>query len=278
MTQENELARQRHVQAGLDAALAVFEHGGLAFQARVQPWMMACFGTEVSGDREERKHRFLEEALELVQSCGCTASEAHQLVDYTFARDVGEPSQETGGVMVTFAALCLANGLDMHGAGEVELARIWTKVEQIRAKQAAKPKHSPLPVHRSSEPSAARDDAGETEATPAHLHNDADAYRGDQLKQADGHIGGMPYWHGSALFDAYVAGATKSRLALRSKRGSTLLPQPADARVEELKAALISLRNRFYRACVASGSDPGYAEAACSDADAAIALANESRP
>jgi hypothetical protein len=34
----------------------------------------------------------------------------------------------------------------MHQAGEVELARIWTKVEQIRAKQAAKPKHSPLPT------------------------------------------------------------------------------------------------------------------------------------
>ncbi len=117
-----------------------------AFQARVQPWLMACFGPEISGDREERNHRFLEEALELVQSCGCTASEAHQLVDYTFARDVGEPRQETGGVMVTLAALCLANGLDMHDAAEVELARIWTKVDKIRAKQAAKPKHSPLPV------------------------------------------------------------------------------------------------------------------------------------
>lgn len=49
--------------------------------------------------------------------------------------------------MVTLAALCLAQDLDMHAAGETELARIWTKVEQIRAKQAAKPKHSPLPQH-----------------------------------------------------------------------------------------------------------------------------------
>lgn len=48
-------------------------------------------------------------------------------------------------MMVTLAALCHAHGLDMHAAGEVELTRIWTKVEQIRAKQAAKPKHSPLP-------------------------------------------------------------------------------------------------------------------------------------
>jgi hypothetical protein len=124
----------------------------LPFQSRVQPWVMACFGEMIAGDREERNHRFLEEALELVQACGCTASEAHQLVDYVYSRDVGDPPQEVGGVMVTLAALCLANGLDMHANGEAELARIWTKVDAIRAKQAAKPKHSPLPMHTRSTP------------------------------------------------------------------------------------------------------------------------------
>jgi hypothetical protein len=107
--------------------------------------MQACFGPEISSDKTERNHRFVEEALELAQSCGCTASEAHQLVDYVFGRPVGEPSQEVGGVMVTLAALCLAHGMSMEQAGRVELARVWTKVEAIRAKQAAKPKHSPLP-------------------------------------------------------------------------------------------------------------------------------------
>lgn len=48
--------------------------------------------------------------------------------------------------MVTLAAYCLAHGLDMHQAGETELARIWTKVEAIRAKQKAKPAGSALPV------------------------------------------------------------------------------------------------------------------------------------
>lgn len=116
------------------------------FQQRVQPWLVACFGEMIAGDREERNHRFIEEALELVQACGCTRSEAHQLADYVFSRPVGEKSQEVGGVMVTLAALCLAQDLDMAAAGETELARIWTKVEQIRAKQAAKPKYSPLPT------------------------------------------------------------------------------------------------------------------------------------
>ncbi len=115
------------------------------FQQRVQPWMLACFGAEISADKLERNHRFFEEAGELVQACGMTREEAHMLVDYTWSRPVGEATQEVGGVMVTLAALCVANELDMHAAGETELARVWTMVEQIRAKQAAKPKNSPLP-------------------------------------------------------------------------------------------------------------------------------------
>lgn len=115
------------------------------FQERVQPWMLACFGAEIASDKVERNHRFLEEALELVQACDCTREEAHQLVDYVYGRPVGVHYQEVGGVMVTLAALCLSQGLNMHQCGETELARIWTKVEQIRAKQAAKPRNSPLP-------------------------------------------------------------------------------------------------------------------------------------
>ena len=117
------------------------------FQQRVQPWMLACFGAKISADKLERNHRFFEEAGELVQACGMTREEAHALVDYTWSRPVGEPTQEVGGVMVTLAALCLANGLDMHASGETELARINVPetVAKIRAKQAAKPKHSPLP-------------------------------------------------------------------------------------------------------------------------------------
>lgn len=117
------------------------------YQSRVDAWMQACFGAAIAADTTERNHRFLEEALELVQSLGGTASEAHQLVDYVFGRPAGAPHQEVGGVMVTLAALCTAAGLDGHAAAEDELDRVWTKIDQIRAKQAAKPKHSPLPQH-----------------------------------------------------------------------------------------------------------------------------------
>ncbi|MCW4114781.1 hypothetical protein NPA31_007370 [Aurantimonas sp. MSK8Z-1] len=117
------------------------------YQQRVGDWLIACFGETIARDRVERNHRFLEEALETVQAGGCTRSEAHQLVDYVFGREIGDLHQEVGGVMNTLAALCLAYGIDIAEAAETELARVWTKVEKIRAKQAAKPKHSPLPEH-----------------------------------------------------------------------------------------------------------------------------------
>jgi hypothetical protein len=119
-----------------------------SFQQRVDDWLLKCFGEEIARDKTERNHRFLEESLELVQSLGCTRSEAHQLVDYVFDRPDGETAQECGGVMVTLAALCLASNIDMDECGEIELKRIWANVEKIRAKQAAKPKHSPLPQNQ----------------------------------------------------------------------------------------------------------------------------------
>lgn len=118
-----------------------------SFQSRVEPWLLECFGKMIAGDKEERNHRFLEEALELVQACGCTAEEAHNLVKYVFDRQVGEKTQEVGGVHVTLAALCLAQKIDSQAAAEAELARIIQPdmVERIREKQKRKPAMSPLP-------------------------------------------------------------------------------------------------------------------------------------
>lgn len=140
------LTTKRDIRAAPEAALPLMDCEK-SFQERVDSWVVTCFGPEIPADRIERNHRFIEEALELVQANGCTASDAHQLVDYVFSRAVGDPHQEVGGVMVTLAALCNASGLDLVQAGEDELARVWTKADAIRAKQAAKPKNSPLPQH-----------------------------------------------------------------------------------------------------------------------------------
>ncbi|MEH3092647.1 MAG: hypothetical protein PGN20_11525 [Agrobacterium cavarae] len=115
------------------------------FQLRVRDWLEACFPASTLSDVEERTHRFVEEALELAQASGCNRSDAHALVDYVFGREEGDVVQETGGVMVTLAALCVAQGVAMSEAGEQELARNWSRIEQIRAKQASKPQGSALP-------------------------------------------------------------------------------------------------------------------------------------
>lgn len=115
------------------------------YQLKVDRWMQECFGADVASDVAERSHRFLEEALELVQSVGCTADEARQLVDYVFGRPAGEPRQEVGGVMVTLSALANAGCMDIRECAVDELAGCWNKIEKIRAKQASKPHRSPLP-------------------------------------------------------------------------------------------------------------------------------------
>jgi hypothetical protein len=125
---------------------AVDMMGGTAsYQQRVQAFMLACFGDEHTADTKERNHRFLEESLELVQSLGCSAEDAHMLVDYVFGRPAGEPHQETGGVAVTLAALCNAAGVNIVRASEDELRRVWLKIEVIREKQKRKPRGTPLP-------------------------------------------------------------------------------------------------------------------------------------
>jgi len=116
-----------------------------AYQQRVHKWMIECFGDAITEDKLERAYRFVEEALELGQAIGCSADFAHRLVDYVYGRPTGEAGQEVGGVMVCLAALCSTVDLDMTEEAERELARVWTKIEKIRAKHAAKELRSPLP-------------------------------------------------------------------------------------------------------------------------------------
>lgn len=112
----------------------------------LERWTITCFGKEISNDKIERNYRFLEESLELVQSLGLTKEEAYKLVDYVYNREIGEPTQEIGGVYVTLNALCNANSLDLGECADREIDRIHQPeiMEKIRLKQANKPKESPL--------------------------------------------------------------------------------------------------------------------------------------
>ena len=117
----------------------------ITYQSRVQQWLVACFGEAIAADHHQRNYRFLEEALELVQSLGATRDDAMQLVHYVFNREPGEPTQEVGGVAVTLDALCSAHRIDRAQAAENELERVWMNIELIREKQRSKPGMGPLP-------------------------------------------------------------------------------------------------------------------------------------
>jgi hypothetical protein len=112
-------------------------------QNGVRHWVATAFGKEAADDVTERNHRFLEEALELVQSAGCTKYEAVQLVDYVYNRPAGEVAQEAGGTLSTLMALCSAHQLSLADCFLTEHMRCWNDIEQIRTKQAAKPKMRP---------------------------------------------------------------------------------------------------------------------------------------
>lgn len=179
-----------------EAELAARQPVGRSFQAGVAEWMGQCFLPSLYSNMTERGDRLLEEVLELLQAHDYDSARVATLVDYVFGRPVGEPAQEVGGVMVTLAGYCWVAGLDMHAAGDAELARINQPdaMAKIRAKQEAKNAlhfDTPLP----GDPAA-------TDAWPRE---------GDLVRYGDGasalairlepHAGG---WHGYQCCGGYT--------------------------------------------------------------------------
>lgn len=123
----------------LEKQLVEGKYSDPTFQERVKVWTRTCFGRAIADDLQERNRRFLEEALELVQSCDFSREAAHAMVDYVYDRPVGETFQEVGGVEVTLSALCNANDIDQVVARETELTRIKGLIDVIREKQSKKP-------------------------------------------------------------------------------------------------------------------------------------------
>lgn len=115
-----------------------------SFQVRCMKWILAWLHSNIVWNKQERNQRFLEEALELVQSLDMDATTAHKLVDYVFSRPKGEPKQELGGVMNTLAILAETNSMSMWQSAEDELARCWNNIDKIREKQKGKPIFNPF--------------------------------------------------------------------------------------------------------------------------------------
>lgn len=112
------------------------------FHEKVNMWVLGTFGEEYLVNKVERNDRFIEEAVELVQSTGMSKERVLAMVDYVYSRPVGEVYQEVGGVAVTLAALCTAQTLSLSDCASIELSRIQKKSDVIREKQKTKPRES----------------------------------------------------------------------------------------------------------------------------------------
>lgn len=150
-----EVYRQANESIHAEAATLVRERvdllekvGASTFQARVLDHVRyVCDGADDPTDLEERRDRFLEEALELFQSLAGTRAAARRLVAYVFSRPAGVPGQEFGGTKTTLNALASYAGEDLLACGEAELARTWRPevVSKIRRKRSNRHGRGPLP-------------------------------------------------------------------------------------------------------------------------------------
>jgi hypothetical protein len=101
-----------------------------ARQAAQLKWAHETFGGIDNHDPctiEERARRFLEEALELVQSLGVSREESSHLLAYVYDREPGEPFQEFGGTALTLGCLGEAACISVCEAEIAEFDRVQKK-------------------------------------------------------------------------------------------------------------------------------------------------------
>ena len=106
-------------------------------QEVVFEWGVKSFGLDQMTSQKQRGLRMLEEAIELYQACCGDKGQAHKLVDYIFARPVGTPAQEIGGVSVTMLALAECIGEDADQCERTEIERVLSKSHEHFAKRNA---------------------------------------------------------------------------------------------------------------------------------------------
>lgn len=99
----------------------------LVRQIKVANWVKEAFGLQQARSVEYRGLRFVEEAIELAQSCSCKKETLHRLIDHIYSRPAGELFQELGGVGLTLLALASAAGLSADWAEQAELERVLSK-------------------------------------------------------------------------------------------------------------------------------------------------------
>ena len=92
-------------------------------QQTMREWVISRLGKRAM-NRKERARRFIEEAVELVQSCGLPLSEVTPIVNFVYQKPKGRIGQEIGGVYTTLVTLAEASNCDAHICALMECDRI----------------------------------------------------------------------------------------------------------------------------------------------------------
>jgi NTP pyrophosphatase (non-canonical NTP hydrolase) len=109
-------------------------------QQRMSALCHAVWGDACATSVLERSQRFLEEAVELVQTAGMSREQAHTMIDYVFGRPTEKDvSKELGGAAVTLLVLSEALDVDLETAVLRDFRRIEANATAMREKHLLKP-------------------------------------------------------------------------------------------------------------------------------------------
>lgn len=106
------------------------------WQGMIGKWVVKTFGQE-SMNQRERSLRFIEEAIELVQTQGITKDDINKVMDRVYLKPVGDLKQEVGGSFVTLLALCEHQQVDAYECLKAEWERIREPDDLLQAKLKA---------------------------------------------------------------------------------------------------------------------------------------------
>ena len=108
-------------------------------QLSVQIWVRDTFGERTAVSVDLRAARFIEEAIEAVQSAGLPLAELERVARFVYAKPAGELRQELGGVGLTLLAFAAAAGVSADDAESAEFARVLAKgAEHFRQRDQLK--------------------------------------------------------------------------------------------------------------------------------------------
>lgn len=89
-------------------------------------WCIVTFGADCH-TVPHRGLRMIEEAFEACQAAGVTREQCLKVMDYVYARPVGDLRQELGGLGITLLALAHAAGISADHAEREEFLRVLSK-------------------------------------------------------------------------------------------------------------------------------------------------------